>query len=78
MEEAGIRAATNLSDEKITRKVRTAEMQKIPAMLIVGDKEMESRSAAVRRHGAGDLGAKPLEQIISDMLKEIAEKRIKP
>jgi len=78
LEEAGIRAATNLSDEKITRKVRTAEMQKIPAMLIVGDKEMESRSAAVRRHGAGDLGAKPLEQIISDMLKEIAEKRIKP
>lgn len=78
LEEAGIRASMNLSEEKITRKVREAEMQKIPVMLIVGDKEMESRGAAIRRHGIGDLGAKSIEQIIADLLKEVAEKRIKP
>lgn len=51
-------------DEKIGRKIRDAEVKKIPIMLIVGEKEEESRQVAVRRHGEGDVGSLSIDDFI--------------
>jgi threonyl-tRNA synthetase len=78
LDEAGIRTEVNLSEDKITRKIRNAETEKIPVMLITGDREIEAKSASVRRHGIGDIGSKPIDEIILDLKSEIAGKRLKP
>lgn len=52
----GFRVETDVRSEKIGYKIRQAEMQKIPYMLVVGDKEVQAGTVAVRRHGEGDLG----------------------
>lgn len=78
LDEAGIRTEVNLSEDKITRKIRNAETEKIPVMLITGDREIETKSASVRRHGIGDIGSKPIDEIILDLKSEIAGKRLKP
>ncbi|MBE3124565.1 MAG: threonine--tRNA ligase [Acidobacteria bacterium] len=52
----GLRSAVDLSREKVGKKIREAEVQKIPLILVVGDKEVERRSAALRVHGQGDKG----------------------
>ncbi|HPB31186.1 MAG TPA: threonine--tRNA ligase [Candidatus Sumerlaeota bacterium] len=75
---AGIRAEIDLSSEKIGRKIRDAEIQKIPCMLVIGQREADGHSAAIRRHGAGDQGVKAAEELIRDLLAEIAEKRLHP
>ena len=53
----GIRTEVDDRTESVGRKIRDAELQKIPYMLVVGDKEEDDRQVAVRRHGEGDLGA---------------------
>jgi threonyl-tRNA synthetase len=52
----GLRSAVDLSREKVGKKIREAEVQKIPLILVVGDKEVERRSASLRVHGQGDKG----------------------
>jgi len=54
--ERGLRAEVDERDEKVGRKVRDAELRKIPYLLVVGDREAESDAVSVRRHGAGDEG----------------------
>ena len=49
--------------ESVGRKIRDAELQKVPYMLVVGDKEEENRQVSVRRHREGDLGAMPVAQL---------------
>jgi len=56
LEEAGISGSIDNRDEKIGRKIRDAEVKKVPFMLIVGEKEREEGKVAVRKHGHGDLG----------------------
>ena len=56
MEEAGIRVQLDERNEKIGYKIREAQMQKVPYMFVIGDKEVESGSLAVRKRGEGDLG----------------------
>jgi threonyl-tRNA synthetase len=57
-------------DEKIGRKIRDAEVKKVPYMLIVGEKEVSEGKVAVRKHGAGDQGSMRVEDFISLFLKE--------
>ena len=71
---AGIRVTTDLRNEKIGYKIREAQLEKIPYMLVVGDKEAESGTVSVRSRKEGDLGAMKLEDFLSRALKEIAEK----
>ena len=52
-------------DEKIGRKIRDAEVKKVPFMLIVGEKEQEEGKVAVRKHGQGDLGSFSIEEFIT-------------
>ncbi|UGS36207.1 threonine--tRNA ligase [Capillimicrobium parvum] len=57
----GVRAEVDDRSESIGRRIRDAELQKIPYMLVVGDREIEEGSVAVRRHGEGDLGSELIE-----------------
>ncbi len=59
---AGLRVEVNIRNDKIGAKIRDAQMQKIPFMLVLGDREMEQGQVAVRERSKGDLGAMPLDQ----------------
>ena len=74
----GLRAELDLRDEKIGAKIREAELQKIPAMLIIGKKEAEERKVSVRRHGIGDQGAVALETAIAGLKDESDARRLPP
>jgi len=63
--EAGLRVECDLRHEKIGYKIRSAEMQKVPFMLIVGEREMQNMGVSVRRHGEGDLGSVSISEFIS-------------
>jgi threonyl-tRNA synthetase len=69
---AGLRARVDDRGESIGRKIRDAELAKVPYMLVVGDREAEARSAALRRHREGDLGTLPLEAIGERLREEAA------
>jgi threonyl-tRNA synthetase len=71
---AGFRAALDLRAEKIGAKIRDAQLEKIPVMLVVGAKEAESQSVSYRDRQAGDQGAIPLDEAIA-RLKTEAESR---
>lgn len=67
---AGIRVEVNGENETIGRKIRKAEMQKIPYVLVVGDKEIAANKVAVRKRGKGDLGQMALADLISQLSEE--------
>ena len=71
---AGVRAQLDDRSEKVNLKIRDAQLQKIPYMLVIGDREAQSGQVAVRHRKHGDLGAKPLEQFVADVLKLIETK----
>ena len=68
---AGVRVETDLRNEKIGYKIREAQMQKTPYMLVIGDREAESGAVAVRTRGGEDLGAMPLDEFIERITGEI-------
>ena len=70
----GIRVESDLRNEKIGYKIREAQMQKIPYMLVVGDKEAESGSVAVRTRAGEDLGAMSLDAFLEKVRGEIDSK----
>ncbi|CUH96190.1 Threonine-tRNA ligase [Propionispora sp. 2/2-37] len=74
MQNSDIRVEVDDRNEKIGYKIREAQVQKIPYTLVIGDKEQESRSVAVRKRGQGDLGSRKVEMFIEDIGKEIDEK----
>jgi threonyl-tRNA synthetase len=72
---AGLRAQADDRSESVGRKIREAELRKVPYMLVVGDREAESGAAALRRHGEGDLGTEPVEAVVERLAAEVAERR---
>jgi threonyl-tRNA synthetase len=62
LREAGFRVEVNLKSDKIGAKIRDAQLQKIPYMVVLGDKELEERKVAVRERKQGDIGAMSLEE----------------
>ncbi|WP_140939487.1 threonine--tRNA ligase [Sphingobacterium lumbrici] len=66
-----IRGLIDLRDEKVGRKIRDAEVKKMPYMLIVGEKEMESGTVSVRKHGSVDLGSMTSDEFREVLIKEI-------
>ena len=66
-----IRVTINRSDEKLNAKIRDAEIEKIPYMVIVGKKEREQNLVSVRKHSVGDLGKMTLEQFLNLIKEEI-------
>ncbi len=73
---AGIRAEVDTRSEKIGYKIREAQLEKVPYMFIVGDKEKEEGLVSVRSRKAGDLGAKNLDEVIADLAQENNSKRV--
>jgi len=71
---AGIRADVDVRDEKLGAKIRDAELQKVPYMLVVGPRDAEAGTVSVRRKGEGDLGAMPLASFLDRIGREIREK----
>ncbi len=61
----GLRATVDLSREKVNRKIRDAEVQKIPLILVVGDKEAAAGTVSLRVHGAGDRGAIGVSELLA-------------
>jgi threonyl-tRNA synthetase len=72
----GIRAEVDERQEKVNYKIREAQLQKIPYMLVVGDKEVADRAVAVRSQKKGDLGPRPLNQFVTDALAEVRSKAL--
>lgn len=71
---ADLRVSHDDRDEKIGAKIRGAELKKIPIMLIVGERELESGTVAVRRRHTGDEGSKPLEELVDTLVGEVVNK----
>jgi threonyl-tRNA synthetase len=71
LKNSDIRGLIDFRDEKIGRKIRDAEIKKIPYMLIVGEKEAAEGTVSVRKHGQGDLGSLTIEQFKEQLIKEI-------
>ena len=65
-----IRGLIDMRDEKIGRKIRDAEMKKIPYMLIIGEKEMSEGMVSVRKHGEGDLGSMSVQEFENQLINE--------
>ena len=76
--EAGIRVEADLRSEKLGYKIRDAQMKKIPFMLVVGDKEVESGAVSVRSRSEGDLGAQSISDFAVKVKKLIDLKAVKP
>jgi threonyl-tRNA synthetase len=75
---AGLRAGLDSRQEKIGYKIREAQLQKVPYMLVIGDREAAEGTVAVRSRTGGDLGAKPLQAFLEDAAKEIASRDERP
>ncbi|MCI9575721.1 MAG: threonine--tRNA ligase [Clostridiales bacterium] len=74
LQNAGLRVTTDTRSEKIGYKIREAQLEKIPYMLVIGDKELEQGTVAVRSRKDGDLGTMPLEEFLSKALTQVATK----
>lgn len=71
--EARLRATVDERAESVGKKIRDAELRKIPYILVVGDKETEAGTVSVRRHGHGDLGAVETARFIGDLAAEVGK-----
>lgn len=70
----GIRVESDLRNEKLGYKIREAQLEKAPYMLVVGENEMQAEAVSVRKRGEGDIGAMPVVELISMLQKQISDK----
>ena len=74
-EEKGIRVEVDDRSEKTGYKIREAQLEKVPYMLIVGEKEVEANTVSIRSREEGDIGAKAVDEFMKDLLDEIENKK---
>ncbi|MBI2011054.1 MAG: threonine--tRNA ligase [Candidatus Colwellbacteria bacterium] len=75
LREKNIRVEISDANETIGKQIREAELQKIPYLLVVGEKEIKSNSVAVRKRGKGDIGVEKLSKFVEEISKEINERK---
>ncbi len=75
LKKADIRAEVDDRHEKIGKKIRDTELLKVPYMLVVGEKEVNENKVAIRRQGKGDLGVKTVDDFVTEVVKEIKERK---
>ncbi len=75
IKDANIRVELKDEQETVSKKIRNGELQKIPYLLVVGDREIQAKNVSVRQRGKGDLGQMNLENFITKVQKEINEKK---
>lgn len=73
---ADIRVELDASDESLGKRIRTAKLQKIPYLLVIGDKEVEAKSVSVEKRDEGQLGALPLTDFLSHIQEEVNSKKM--
>jgi threonyl-tRNA synthetase len=78
LEAAGLRVELDDRQEKIGYKIREAQLQKIPYMLVTGDREAAEGTVAVRRRSGGDQGSQGVDEFVSAALAEIEHKKVPP
>ena len=71
---AGLRVEVNDSNDRMNAKIRHAQLQKVPYMFVVGDREVEANAVAVRTRSGEDLGARPVADAVDMLLKQVADK----
>ena len=71
LDSSGFRVEVDSRNERMNQKIRTAQLQKVPYMLVVGDREAEAGAVAVRQRDGGDLGAMPVEEFVAKLAREI-------
>ncbi|HVO98822.1 MAG TPA: threonine--tRNA ligase [Bryobacteraceae bacterium] len=76
LEAAGLRSHLDDRKEKVQLKIRDAQLQKVPYMLVVGDREAEAGAVSVRHRKHGDMGAKPLEQFVEEVSQLVSTKNV--
>jgi threonyl-tRNA synthetase len=74
LQAAGLRSHLDDRKEKVNLKIREAQLQKVPYMLVVGDREAEAGTVSVRHRKHADMGVKPLEQFVEDVCKLVESK----
>ena len=74
LEEADLRVEADLRNEKLGYKIREAQLEKVPYMLIVGEKEEADGTVSVRSRKNGDMGSKAISEFLPEILTEIATK----
>jgi len=74
LKDAGVRVHYDDRNEKLQAKIRDAQLEKIPYMLVIGGKEAEAGTVSVRHRSRGDLGPRPLEQFVADLKQEIGSR----
>ena len=72
---AGLRAEVDDAADRMQAKIRAAQLQKVPSMLVIGDREMQNGAVAVRLRSGQDLGARPVDDVIKMLQEAAAEKR---
>ena len=71
LKDAGFRVHLDDRNEKLQAKIRDAQLEKVPYMLILGGKEVEAGTVSVRHRSKGDLGPRPLERFVTDLREEV-------
>jgi threonyl-tRNA synthetase len=71
MQSQGIRVEVDTSGERLPKKIRNAEIQKIPVMAVIGAKEIESQSLSIRTRSQGDLGLLKSEDVLEKMKQAV-------
>jgi threonyl-tRNA synthetase len=74
MEEKGMRVSVDERNEKIGYKIRAAQLEKIPFMLVIGEKEMNEGSVAVRSRKTGDMGTMTADEFVAFAKAQVADK----
>jgi threonyl-tRNA synthetase len=75
LEAAGLRVEVDERSERMQAKIRDAQLQKVPYMLVVGDKEVESQAVAVRLRSGEDLGSMSVDAFLAKAVDEVRERR---
>jgi len=75
-EESWLRVHLDDRNEKLPAKIRDAQLQKIPYMLVLGPKEAEAGTVSLRHRAKGDLGPRPLAELVEALQKEVSERTI--
>jgi threonyl-tRNA synthetase len=74
LRDSGLRAELDERAESVGRKIRDAELRKVPYMLVLGDREVEGDAVAVRRHREGDTGTEPVAELAERLAAEAARR----
>jgi threonyl-tRNA synthetase len=74
LKEAGLRASVDLRNEKLGAKIRHGELDKVPAVLVVGEKEQAAGTVSLRRRGSGDAGSREISALIAEMNELVASR----